>query len=162
MFTTNANNKYPSSQINKDWFYPIEASLKRARIKRMIFELAKTNVQHGSSPGCSGNLSYELKDEDDDEADVEILLETCNTKEANCENPSGDDASIMVEPLRSEPMNDDDMDINYMDSNINEEGVQSHREEFSCSGDNEQDLLQMVLYDPSIDVSPIRVWLSFL
>lgn len=142
--------------INKDWFYPIEASLKRARIKRMIFELAKTNVQHGSSPGCSDNSSYGLKDEDDDEADVEILLETCNTKEANCENPSGDDASIMVEPLRSEPMNDDDMDINYMDSNINKEGVQSHCEEFSGSGDNKQDLLQIVLYDPSSDVSPIR------
>lgn len=136
--------------------------MKRARIKRMIFELAKTNVQHGSSPGCSDNSSYELKDEDDDEADVEILLETCNTKEANCENTSGDDAPITVEPLKSEPMNDDDMDINYMDSNINEEGVQSHREEFSGSGDNEQDLLQMVLYDPSIDVSPIRVWLSFV
>ncbi|GJS19899.1 probable ubiquitin-like-specific protease 2B isoform X1 [Tanacetum coccineum] len=144
--------------IDKDWFYPIEASLKRARIKRMIFELAKTNVQHGSSPGCNGKSSYELKDEDedDDEADVEILLETCNTKETNCENTSRDDAPIMVEPLRSEPVNDDGMDINYMDNNINEEGVQSHCEEFSGSGDNEQDLKQMVLYDPSIDVSPIR------
>nr|GEU63609.1 probable ubiquitin-like-specific protease 2B isoform X1 [Tanacetum cinerariifolium] len=142
--------------IDKDWFYPIEASLKRARIKRMIFELAKTNVLHGSSPGCNAKSSYELKDEDDDEADVEILLETCNTKETNCENTSRDNAPIMVEPLRSEPINDDDVDINYMDNNINEEGVQSHCEEFSGSGDNEQDLKQMVLYDPSIDVSRIR------
>nr|GEX10608.1 kinesin-like protein KIN-14S [Tanacetum cinerariifolium] len=55
------------SLIDKDWFHPIEASLKRARIKRMIFELAKTNVQHGSSPGCNAKSSYELKDKDDAE-----------------------------------------------------------------------------------------------
>nr|GFC46823.1 kinesin-like protein KIN-14S [Tanacetum cinerariifolium] len=53
--------------IDKDWFHPIEASLKRARIKRMIFELAKTNVQHGSSPGCNAKSSYELKNKDDAE-----------------------------------------------------------------------------------------------
>lgn len=126
----------------------------------MIFELAKSNAQ---SPRCSEKSSYQLKDEDEEESEVEILNDTCNSKETS-------DTPILVKPLRSERLDaDEHMDITLSDSDING-ADESYCEELSETGDNggsliaddEQNYGQMVLYDPSIRfLSPIKVMLVF-
>ncbi|XP_076931061.1 putative ubiquitin-like-specific protease 2B [Bidens hawaiensis] len=136
-----------NSFISADWFYPIEASLKRARIKRLIFELTKSNGQQGSAP----KVSYGLKDEDDDEeeADFQILNEECNSKET-CYSASGTcDKSTDVAPLMVEPPRSVNMDAN-LDGDI-DGGM-------SLVAENEQENHgQMVLYNPSIvAVSPTK------
>ncbi|KAI3803797.1 hypothetical protein L1987_31959 [Smallanthus sonchifolius] len=147
LFVKHASNNFNplKSFINKDWFYPLEASIKRARIKKLIFELSKSKAQQFLSP----KSSFELKDEDDEEeeADVQILHDTCNSKETCCEsisdtcvNKSSDASALIIKPLRSE-----DMDINLLDSDINGG---------SLIADNEQkNHGQMVLYDPSIEAT---------
>ncbi|XP_076932766.1 putative ubiquitin-like-specific protease 2B [Bidens hawaiensis] len=140
LFLKQASNDFNplNNFISADWFLPMEASLKRARIKRLIFELTKSNGQQGSSP----KASYGLRDEDDDEeeADVQILNEACNSKETfdsasgTCDK-STDVAPLMVERLRSANMD--------MDGDIDGE--------LSLVAENEQENHgQMVLYDPSI------------
>ncbi|XP_071713900.1 probable ubiquitin-like-specific protease 2B isoform X2 [Rutidosis leptorrhynchoides] len=140
--------------ISKDWFLPIEASLKRARIKRLIFELAKSSTE---LPRHNDKSAYELKDvdEDEEEADIEIL--NCNnTKESCfenvCESPplmvsplrsEPYDSPIMVTPLRSEPYFDCDMDIDVATASVHE--IQS-----DCENDREHG--QLVVYDPSINI----------
>ncbi|KAI7727773.1 hypothetical protein M8C21_018404 [Ambrosia artemisiifolia] len=143
LFVKQASNNFNplNNFISTDWFYPIEASLKRARIKRLIFELIKSNAQKVTSP----KLSYELKDEDDDEeeADVQILDETCNAKETcesisdTCVNNSRDDTPLVVKPLKS-----GDMDINISDSDIDRGSLIADGEQKNHG--------QIVLYDPSI------------
>lgn len=150
-----------TSFISKDWFHPIEASLKRARIKRLIFELAKSNAE---SPRPNGKSSYELKDEDEEEADVGILHETRNSKEIYFENLCDSvprmvtplrsepyDSPIMVTPLRSEPYFDCDMDIQEIQSDCE---VSPDRADNGGSffAENDRKHGQLVTYDPSINV----------
>lgn len=144
-----------TSFISQEWFYPTEASLKRARIKRLIFQLTKSNVQ---APGSNDKSSYELKDEEDDEeeAEVEILHEKCcNPKETSCPSNS-DSPTIMVKPLRSEPYVCSDMDgdiINGGSPSVQE--IQTHSDRGDKGGSLNHG--QLVLYDPSINVlSPIK------
>ncbi|KAK9071066.1 hypothetical protein SSX86_009634 [Deinandra increscens subsp. villosa] len=151
LFVKQASNNFNpiNTFIDKDWFYPMEASLKRSRIRRLIFELTKSNTEQFLSP----KSSFELKDEDDEEeeADVQILNDTCNSKEACCEsisdtcaNESGDVPPLMVKPLRSEHM-----DKNLLDGDLNGGS--------SIADDEQKNQSQIVLYDPSInDVSPIK------
>ncbi|KAL8188961.1 hypothetical protein R6Q57_029481 [Mikania cordata] len=146
LFVKQASNTFNplNNFINKDWFYPMEASLKRARIKRLIFELTKNKTQ----PFLSPKSSFELKDENDEEeeADVQILNEACNSKETcdACVNISRDVTPLIVKPSKSE-----DMNTSILNSNSNGG---------SLIADNEQkNHLQMVLYDPSIDaILPIK------
>ncbi|KAF5786732.1 putative Ulp1 peptidase [Helianthus annuus] len=146
LFVKQASNNFNPLKdfISPDWFYPMEASLKRARIKRLIFELTKSNIQKGSSP----KSSYELKDEDDDidydddEADVQILHDACNSKETCGESVSGpcvnNATPLMVKPLRSV-----DMDVYLSDSDIDGGSLIADSEQKNHGQ-------QMVLYDPSI------------
>nr|XP_043624678.1 probable ubiquitin-like-specific protease 2B isoform X2 [Erigeron canadensis] len=159
-----------ASFISKNWFHPIEASLKRARIKRLIFELAKSKTQ---SSDCNDKSSYDLKDEDGEETEVEILHETCNRKEPCCESISNPDAPLTVKPLRSKPYlcsESSDMNIDPSDGDIDGatsslEDIQSHCEEFPEGGGdegssvavNEYNHRQLVLYDPSKLLSPIKL-----
>lgn len=136
--------------------------MKRARIKRLIFELAKSNAE---SPRRNGKSSYELKDEDEEEADVEILHETRNSKEIYFENLCDsvprmvtplrsepyDSRPIMVTPLRSEPYFDCDMDIQEIQSDCE---VSPDRADNGGSffAENDRKHGQLVTYDPSINV----------
>ncbi|XP_024979363.1 probable ubiquitin-like-specific protease 2B isoform X2 [Cynara cardunculus var. scolymus] len=152
--------------ISKAWFHPKEASLKRARIKSLIFELVKTNSQRVLSSGCNDKLSSKLKDVNEEEAEVQFLHETCDSKELFNGNISGTCAN------RSRDVNAKHMDINLLDSDTNGlrlltsfEELQSHSEKFPETGDNGGSLIaandqnhgQLVLYDPSQAVlSPIK------
>lgn len=148
-YAMTTNNNF-ASQINADWFYPMEASLKRARIKRLIFELTKSDPQQYLSP----KSSFELKDEDDEEeeSDVQIVNNKPDSKEIysegisdTCVNKSTDVTALMVKPLRSEPM-----DKNCLDSDINGGSSVADYEQTNHE--------QMVLYDPSTNaMSPIKV-----
>ncbi|XP_076954885.1 putative ubiquitin-like-specific protease 2B isoform X2 [Bidens hawaiensis] len=150
LFLKQASNDFNplNTFISADWFYPMEASLKRARIKRLIFELTKSNGQQGSSP----KASYGLRDEDDDEeeADVQILNEACNSKETFDSASGTCDKSTDVAPLMVECLRSVNMDAN-MDGDIDGE--------LSLVAENEQENHgQMVLYDPSIyDPSVVAV-----
>ncbi|KAI3715869.1 hypothetical protein L6452_22857 [Arctium lappa] len=153
--------------ISKAWFHPKEASLKRARIKSLIFELAKTNSQQVLPSGCNDKLSSELEDVNDEEAEVQFLHETCDSKEVSHGNISDTHAN------RSRDVNAKHMDINLLDGDTNGPGLltssleelQSHCEEFPETGDNGGSLIpgndqnhgQLVLYDPSqVVLSPIK------
>ncbi|KAK1417593.1 hypothetical protein QVD17_26723 [Tagetes erecta] len=151
LFVKQASNSFNplDTFINTDWFYPMEASLKRTRIQRLIFELTKSDPQQFLSP----KSSFELKDEDDDEeeSDVQIVNETCDSKKTcnegisdTCVNKSTDVTALMVKPLRSEHM-----DKNCLDSDTNGGSLVADYEQTNYG--------QMVLYDPSTNaMSPIK------
>ncbi|KAJ9538054.1 hypothetical protein OSB04_030787 [Centaurea solstitialis] len=159
--------------ISKAWFHPKEAYLKRAHIKSLIFELA-TNSQQGLSSGCNNDKSsYELKDEDEEEADVQLLHEICDSEEISDGNISDTCAN------GSREMNfKAHMDINLSDDEANGhksfglmtsslEELPSRCKEFQETGDDggssiaandDQNHGQLVLYDHRSQVvsSPIK------
>lgn len=115
--------------ISKDWFYPTEASLKRARIKRLIVELAKSKSEQILSPNCN---EEEGSPENEEESEVEIL----NSNEIFHGNSSSSDTT---EPDKSHSQE--------LSPEIGENGE-------SVNAENEQNHgMMMVLYDPSIATS---------
>lgn len=66
--------------LNKDWFPPAAASLKRAHIKKLVFEIAEHNLRKVPSSACGDKCSSEFTDLNK-QVTEEFLQEAYNSKE---------------------------------------------------------------------------------
>ncbi|CAL5377670.1 unnamed protein product [Camellia sinensis] len=135
-----------SNFLNKDWFPPAEVSLKRAHIKKLIYEIVEDNSQKAPPAPRSDDKvpSSELPGMDEKDTGVEILQERFNSPEICHSNYSSSvaDQEIEITPLVATPLR----------------CVQSSKEQHSIFRDrSNQSFGQMVSLDQSKNVmSPIE------
>ncbi|KAK9286910.1 hypothetical protein L1049_015317 [Liquidambar formosana] len=78
-----------SNFLNRDWFLPTEASLKRAHIQKLIYELLEDSSQKVSP--TDGNVKYpssQSADPNEQETDVELFEEVCSSTKTCHDNAS--------------------------------------------------------------------------
>ncbi|KAK1319710.1 putative ubiquitin-like-specific protease 2B [Acorus calamus] len=77
-----SNLRFVSLELNADWFPPVDASLKRSHIQKLIYELVDDYSQKIPPPSSSDDLHFSKRFENDSEDGqaVELVSEHCDSE----------------------------------------------------------------------------------
>ncbi|XP_038681727.1 probable ubiquitin-like-specific protease 2A isoform X2 [Tripterygium wilfordii] len=78
--------------LNKEWFPPVEASLKRVRIQKLIHEILEDYASEVPSVDCTSEGQSQSATMNEQESEVEILLDVCDTPKTSPGDSSSSNA----------------------------------------------------------------------